>query len=140
GIGKDSLLFFSISIILYSLMNVRKRWLGLIIGVAIGYYLRPHVLLFLAAGYGLAMILSGKLSLFQKIACAAVGSALFLPLLANVLEFAKIEAFTTEHIEDFSSGKSTALAKAGSGIDFSEYPYPLKVLTFVFRPFFFDIN
>lgn len=140
GIGKDSLLFFSVSIILYSLMNVRKRWLGLMIGVAIGYYLRPHVLLFLAAGYGLAMILSAKLSLFQKIAFAAVGSAIFFPLLNNVLEFAKIEAFTTEHIEDFSSGKSSALSKAGSGVDFSNYPYIAKVMTFVFRPFFFDIN
>lgn len=140
GVGKDTLLFFSVSIIIYALLNLKKRWLHLLIGILVGYYLRPHVLLFLAAGYGVSFILSGKLNLFQKIAFAAVGSVIFFPLLSNVLEFAKIDQFTTEHLDDFSSSKSSALSKAGSGIDFTDYPYPLKVLTFIFRPFFFDIN
>lgn len=140
GVGKDTLLFFSVSIIIYSLINLRKRWFKILIGIAITYYIRPHVLLFLAAGFGVSYILSSKLSFFQKIAFAAVGSIIFFPLLNNVLEFARIDQFTTEHLDDFSSSKSKALSKAGSGIDFSDYPYPLKVLTFIFRPFFFDIN
>lgn len=140
GIGKDTLLFFSISLIIYSLIYFRKRWMGIIIGTVIGYYLRPHVLLFLAAGYGFAFILSTKLSLFQKIAFAIISSIIFFPLLNYVLEFAQIEELSTEHIENFSTGKSAALSVAGSGIDFSNYPYPLKVLTFIFRPLFFDIN
>ena len=140
AVGKDTLLFFSIAVIIYGLCNVRKRWFGILIGVSIAYFLRPHILLFLAAGYGMAFLFSTKLNLFQKIAYAAVGAIIFFPLLANVLEFAKIEAFTTEHLDDFSSSKSSALSKAGSGVDFTNYPYPLKVLTFLFRPFFFDIN
>lgn len=140
GIGKDTLLFFSVSLILYSLVDVKKRWMGILIGTLIGYYLRPHVLLFLAAGYGISYIFSGKLNVFQKIIFSVIASAIFFPLLNNVLEFARIEEFSTEHIDDFSTSKSKALSVAGSGIDFSTYPYPLKVLTFIFRPFFFDIN
>ena len=140
AIGKDSVLFFSVSAILYALANVKKRWLYLVFAAAAGYYLRPHVLLFLAAGYGMAYILSTKLNLFQKILFASVASVIFFPLLNNVLDFARIEELSTEHLDDFSSSKSAALSKAGSGIDMSNYPYPLKVLTFLFRPFFFDVN
>lgn len=140
GIGKDTILFFSISLLLYSFVNIKKRWLGVIIAAILSYYIRPHVLLFIAAGYGMAFIFSSKLNLFQKIAFAGFASLLFFPLLNDVLEFAKIEEVSTEHLESFSTSKATSLAKAGSGIDFSGYPYPLKVLTFAFRPFFFDIN
>ncbi len=140
AIGKDSLLFFSVCAFIYGLLNIRKRWFLILLGVLIAYYLRPHVLLFFAAAYGASFILSGRLNLFQKIFFGAIGLALFFPLLNNVLDFAQIDEFSTEHLDDFASSKSTVLSKAGSGIDFSNYPYVLKVLTFVFRPFFFDIN
>lgn len=140
AVGKDTLLFFSVSIIIYSLFNLKRRWFGAFVAIIIGYYLRPHVLLFLTAGYGAAYILSSKFSLFQKIAFAAVGSLIFFPLLSSVLDFTKIDQLTTDQLENFSTSRSSALSKAGSGVDFSGYPYPLKVLTFIFRPFFFDIN
>lgn len=140
GVGKDSLLFFAVSAILYALLNIRKRWLVLVIAALIAYYLRPHILLFLAAGYGAAFMLSPRLKLYQKLLFAVAGAIIFFPLLNSVLEFAKIEEFSGEHLEDFSTSKSAALSNAGSGVDFTNYPYVAKVLTFVFRPFFFDVN
>ncbi len=43
-----------------------------------------------------------------------------------------------QSFDDLSSHRSVELAKAGSGIDISGYPLPLKLFTFWFRPLFVD--
>ena len=43
-----------------------------------------------------------------------------------------------ESFDQFSSHRSTELAKAGSGIDTSNYPLLLKLFTFWYRPLFVD--
>jgi hypothetical protein len=59
-----------------------------------------------------------------------------------VLKFAKIEEASIDSFNNFASNKASLLNKSytGSAIDISSYPYPVKIFTFLFRPFFFDIN
>ncbi len=140
GIGKDTLLFLSVSLFVYAILNIKKRYLAMISSVIIAYFIRPHILLFLVSGYALGYLLSQRFPLYQKVFFSAIMLAFFLPLLNTVLDFAKIDQFSTEHIESFTSSKAQALSVAGSGVDLSSYPYPLKVLTFLFRPLFFDVN
>jgi len=140
GIGKDTLLFFAVSLFIYGLVNINKRFLAIIISIIICYFIRPHILLFLVAGFALAFVLSKKFSVYQKVFFSMLMLIAFMPLLNSVLQFAKIDQFSTEHITDFTTSKADALSVAGSGLDFSNYPYPLKVLTFLFRPLFFDVN
>jgi|AGTN01.1.fsa_nt_gi hypothetical protein len=140
GIGKDTLLFFSVSLFIYSLVKLKSRFVGMLIAAGIAYFLRPHVLLFLIAGFAIIYAFNPKLNVLQKILILTTMVVVFFPLLNNVLEFAKIEQLSAEHLESFTTNKASALSVAGSGIDISGYPYPLKVLTFLFRPLFFDVN
>ncbi|MGI6047339.1 MAG: hypothetical protein ACOYEG_04945 [Petrimonas sp.] len=140
GIGKDTLLFFAVSLFIYSVLNIKKRFLGLIVASTIAFFIRPHMLLFLVASFALAYLLSSKTPLYQKIILTGVSLALFIPLLNVVLEFAKIEELSLENFMEFSARRATSLSVAGSGIDLSGLPYPLKVLTFLFRPLFFDAH
>ncbi|NGF56538.1 hypothetical protein G5B00_08415 [Parapedobacter sp. SGR-10] len=140
GIGKDTLLFFSVSLFMYSLLALGKRFVGMLVAVAIAYFLRPHVLLFMVAGFALPYVFSSRFNIIQKVLMGGAMLALFFPLLNSVLAFAKIEQLSTEHLESFHEGKAAALSVAGSGIDLSALPYPLQVLTFLFRPLFFDAH
>lgn len=140
GVGKDTLLFLAVSLFIYSVFNLKKRFFALIISVLIAYFIRPHILLFLVAGFALAYVMSRRFPFYQKVLFSGIMLIAFLPLLNTVLEFAKIDQFSTEHIDSFTASKSKALSVAGSGVDLSSYPYPLKVLTFLFRPLFFDVN
>lgn len=140
GTSKDTLLFFAILLFIYSIMNPFK-WTGIIISLALSFSLRPHITLFLAAGFGIAFVLDGKLRAYQK------GLLIFVFLISSsfifsyVLSFAKIDAADAVSIQQFSSTKASDLsAGAGSGVDISGYPYPLKLATFLFRPLFFDIH
>lgn len=140
GVGKDTLLVLAVSLFIYSVFNLKKRFFALIISVLIAYFIRPHILLFLVAGFALAYVMSRRFPFYQKVLFSGIMLIAFLPLLNTVLEFAKIDQFSTEHIDSFTASKSKALSVAGSGVDLSSYPYPLKVLTFLFRPLFFDVN
>jgi len=140
GIGKDTLLFFAVSLFIYSLLALSKRFISMVVAVAIAYFLRPHVLLFMVAGFALPYVFSPRFNIIQKVLMGGAMLALFFPLLNSVLAFAKIDQLSTEHLESFHESKAAALSVAGSGIDLSALPYPLKVLTFLFRPLFFDAH
>lgn len=141
GVGKDTLLFFCVCAFFYALLNLRKRWFIMLIVILLSYPLRPHILLFLLTGFGVAYILRSKLFLFQKILIMGGALIVFMPLLSNVLEFAKIDELSVEAFTEFGESKAGVLSRsAGSSIDISALPYPLQVLTFLYRPLFFDAH
>ena len=43
-----------------------------------------------------------------------------------------------EDFENFSEDRAAELSDSGSGVNMTEYPLPLKLFTFWFRPLFFD--
>ena len=124
----------------YGLSRFDSRKLALILGLVIVYHVRPHVFLFMAVGI-LVGIFTGKqkIPLYQK-AIVFTGSAVTLVLLYDtIMAFVGLD---TENLFDsfseFADTRAFELAKANSGIDTSNYPLILKLLTFWFRPLFFD--
>ena len=105
-------------------------------------FIRPHILLFLFIAYGLAMVFDARIRLHNKIFLYIIFIGIFLALLPRVMDFANLENLNTEAIENYSNEKAGELASkehTGSAIDISGYPYPFKVFTFLFRPFFIDM-
>jgi len=140
GVGKDTMLFLCISIVAYGFMRISKRFPLVLIGLLLSYGIRPHVTLILLVSFGFVYVINGKISVLQRIflvICLSVVAGLILP---SVLEFTKMDELSIEDFEEFSDSLATGLSEAGSSTDLSSYPYPLKVLTFLYRPFFFDSN
>ncbi len=142
GVGKDTTLFLCIGMFTYGVMKPIIRSPLLVLSVLLALAIRPHIVLFLMVGFGLAYILGGKISVFQRVAFSTVLLGIGLAILPAVLEFAKIEEASAESFDKFAEGKANVLSRAstGSAIDVSSYPLPLKILTFLFRPFFFDVR
>ncbi len=142
GIGKDTIVFFSIPIFIYALKNVKKRFAYIILSVILSVFIRPHILLFLFTAYGLAIVFEVKIKIYKKIFLAIIFIGFFIILLPHVMDYAKIDNLNSTTIESYANKKAGALAsKAGteSAIDISNYPYPAKVFTFLFRPLFVDM-
>lgn len=140
GVGKDTILFLCIGIFVYGLMQPFKRIPLLVIAVILSMAIRPHITLFLMVGFGLAYVMGGKVSPFQRFLFSAVMIGIGIAILPSVMQFAKIEEASAEGFDKFASGKAAVLSRGstGSAVDISSYPFPLKVLTFWFRPLFFD--
>jgi hypothetical protein len=93
-------------------------------------------------GFGFAYFSGNKLSFFQRVVFfgSFIGIAfLILPL---VLKFSKIEEASLDAFQEFSTTKVSLLSRShtGSAINISNSPIIVKIFSFLFRPFLFDIN
>lgn len=142
AVGKDTLLFFCIAIFIYGLMQPLKRWPMIILGLILSYFIRPHITLFMLLGFGLAYFSGKNISVLQRILFFGFMIGIAIAIVPNVMEFAKIEEASVDSFDKFSASKVALLSTASStsAVDISSYPFPLKVFSFLFRPFFFDIN
>lgn len=142
AVGKDTLLFFCIAIFIYGLMQPFKRWPMIILGLLLSYFIRPHITLFMLLGFGLAYFSGRNISVLQRILFFGFMIGLAIVIVPNVMEFAKIEEASLDSFNEFSALKVARLSSASStsAVDISSYPFLLKVFSFLFRPFFFDIN
>jgi len=142
AVGKDTLLFLCIAFFMYGLMQPMKRIPMLVIALFLSYFIRPHMAFFMLVSFSLVYVNSTKISIFQRVLFLGLMIGISIAILPSVMEFVNLEETTVESFEEFSDVRSTLLSRANvsTAIDISSYPFPLKVFTFLYRPFFFDIN
>lgn len=138
--GKGSIIFWGLGMAIYALSNLKNRKAVLIFGLLIVYHVRPHVFLFMAVAI-LVGLFTGKqkVPFYQKF-LVFTGSAIALFLMFDqIIAFAGLDSENlVESFDQFSTHRSSELAKAGSGVDTSNYPLALKLFTFWYRPLFVD--
>lgn len=142
AVGKDTLLFYCIGVFCYGLLLPYKRLHFIFIGLVLSYFVRPHITLFMLLGFGFAYTTGRKLSFYQRFFFFAVMITIAVLILPFVLKFTKIEEASVDAFQNFSKNKASLLSRShtNSSIDISSYPLPLKIFSFLYRPFFFDIN
>ncbi|WP_290858869.1 hypothetical protein [Flavobacterium sp.] len=142
SLGKGSVIFMGLMIFTYAVKSPYRRWFLLIFGGFFVYMVRPHVMLFMLVSVTAGLWFGKeKMSTGLKflIVIASIG---FLAAASNsILAVAKLE--NSENVisdfETFAESRSQGLSeKAGSGVAMSNYPLPVKLFTFWFRPLFVD--
>ena len=142
SLGKGSLIFFGLMMFTYAIVNPKNRIFLLLFSSFIIFYIRPHVFFFVALGTVLGYM-SGKekIPLWQKLMVFVVMVGAVVLLQDQILAVAGLQGSENlvEDFESFSEDRSESLSQgAGSGVDMSSYPLPLKLFTFWFRPLFVD--
>ncbi|MEZ4859230.1 MAG: hypothetical protein R2781_10505 [Flavobacteriaceae bacterium] len=142
GIGKDSLLFFCIALFFYGINDIKKHYGKIVLALLLAYFARPHIAAFMVGSYALGVLLDGKLKVYSKIVLSIVVISTFVLFFNSIMLYLRIENFDFDTLSSYSNDKVEKLSRdhTGSSVDISEYPFPLKVFTFLYRPFFFDIN
>ena len=140
SLGKGSVIFLGLAMAMYGLSRLKSRKIALLIGLLIVYHVRPHVFFLMCLGILAGLVTAReKVAWYQKLLVfAGVGVSVFF-LYDDVMSFANLDSENLlASFDQLSSHRSVELAKAGSGIDISGYPLPLKLFTFWFRPLFVD--
>jgi hypothetical protein len=140
SLGKGSIIFFGLGMAMYGISSLNNRKVALVIGMLLVYHVRPHVFLFMAIAIVIGFITGRqKIPVYQKLMVLAGGTAALVLLYDQILGFVNLDSENLlESFDQFSNTRAYELSKAGSGIDISNYPLFLKLLTFWFRPLFFD--
>jgi len=144
SLGKGSIIFMGIMMFVYGVKEPKKRFLTLLLGGFFIYCIRPHVMFFMIVGvlFGLFFGKDQKISTVTKF-FIILSAVVFLYFAANsILAVANLQKSENlvDDFTEFALIRSEGLSEhAGSGVDMSNYPLPLKFFTFWFRPLFFDI-
>lgn len=141
GVGKDSVIFFALTLFIFSMTNPLKNLPGLVISFYLAFYIRPHIALLMLVGFGFGLLVSTKnLPFIWRTLFLALSVAVFFLISPAVFDFIGLEEDSIESVDDISSKRSINLNRAsvGSAINISDYSVPMKIITFLFRPFFFD--
>lgn len=141
SLGKGAPIFMGLMMFAYAIKDPKNRWVVLLTGSLITYYIRPHVFLFVAAGTVLGyMTGKEKISFWKKLLVyiGMIGSLILVQ--DTILGVAGLEESENlvQGFEDFSEDRAGELATSGSGVEMANYPLPIKLFTFWFRPLFLD--
>jgi len=136
AIGKDSLVFFSMSFLLYNIY-FKKSWVYYLLPVFLIGFIRIHILVFAILAFGATQLFINKSirvsrKLILLIALGILMVAL-MPMFADRLRINE-ERSIMDAIEYFDSIE----AMGGSGVDMRGRNIVVKWLSFMFRPMFFD--
>jgi hypothetical protein len=122
----------------YGARDLRKYLLLVGISAVLLYHVRPHMAFIVLFSAAVLMVLDGKLHFSYKLIFFMIAIVGFVFIYDEVLKFLKIEELSVESVEDKFATTTSNLSYGKSFVDMSGYPYPLKVLTFLYRPLFFD--
>ncbi|AVR46896.1 hypothetical protein C7S20_17415 [Christiangramia fulva] len=141
SLGKGAPIFLGLMMFTYAIAEPKSRLPILFLGSAIIFYIRPHVFLFVALGAVMGYM-SGreKIALWKKILvyiCMIGAVYIAQDKILGVMGLQNSEDIVTD-FEQAAEKNAEDLSKAGSGVDMSSYPLPLKLFTFWFRPLFID--
>ena len=141
SLGKGAPIFMGLMMFAYAIRDPKKRLITLVLGSLIIYYIRPHVFLFVAAGTVLGYMTGReKISFGRKfiIFVTMIGGLVLVQ--DTILGVAGLEGSEdlVSDFETFSTERGGALSESGSGVNMANYPLPIKLFTFWFRPLFFD--
>ena len=142
SLGKGAVIFMGLMLFTYAIGFPKRRILLLVLGAFLIYMVRPHVMLFVLVGVILGLW-TGKdkqMSVGVKVLTVLVAVVFLYFAWESIIAVANLE--NSEDLltdfEKFTQSRSEGLADSGSGVNMNNYPLPLKLFTFWFRPLFWD--
>lgn len=142
SLGKGSVIFMGLMIFTYAVKKPTVRWFFLLLGGFFVYMVRPHVMLFMLVAVMVGLWFGrDRISTALKVVIVIASISFLVAASNSILAVAKLE--NSENVitdfEAFADARSQGLSEsAGSGVAMSNYPLPLKLFTFWFRPLFVD--
>ena len=135
--GKDSLIFFALSLLLYSLTNIKKRFLWAALALLLMIHVRPYMFLIASVAILLGITFSKDINKVLKGFLVLIAIALLVIGIKLVHSEQKIDVTNLEQTSNFVEGQQSPWG-GGSDVNISKYNIVFKIFTFLYRPFFFD--
>lgn len=138
-IGKDGALFLGAALTARAAFDIQKRWLLFGAGVLLMILFRPYIAMLAVASIAAAIMLDKKTAPLTKIFLSIFAVAGLALAAASTRSTFQVDVTSAESVSDFFATQTKVMQvesqEGGSG---AQGPYPVRVLSLLFRPFFFD--
>lgn len=140
AIGKDSLVFFAVSIFIYAITTSKKRIALVYLSLAILFMIRPHIALAVLLSFIVYFIIQSKSHIILKVISLPFIIGASAIALSFVQEYVGVDEVSVEGVEDYFDGRKHLNMGGGSSIDTSSMILPVKMFSYIFRPFPFEAH
>lgn len=140
AIGKDAPLFFSISVLVWSILNLRQRFAYFCVAVGIMVLFRAHIALLAMTALAAAAFFERTGSLGRRLGLmmiAVVGIWLVIGPAQRTINF---DETSVSSIATYVDEQQSIYATAGGSTAVVHAPLLVRIVSLLFRPFFFDAH
>ena len=139
ALGKDALTFMGAGLITWAVLDLGRRIPAVIVGALCFLVPRPHMAGVLLLSLCFALLVSSRLGFYKKLALLAVTMPLTIVGVQFGLSYAGLEDPTNlNEIGQYFETRQSKNLDGGSSVDIASMPLALRMIAYLFRPFFFD--
>jgi hypothetical protein len=139
AIGKDALTFMGAGLATWGALNLTRRCPALVVATFAFMFARPHISLIMMVALALALIFASRVGRIRKLALLLVtllSAAVTLPFVVQFIGLG--DAISLTDIEQYAEERQGYNLEGGSSVDITQMLVPMRLLTYLYRPFFFD--
>lgn len=141
AIGKDSLSFMATGLALWAALDLNRRTLLMAVSVVVMLLVRPHMAGMMMLGLAIAVLIQRKASVIRKILLGTVATAVAVVMVPFALNYAGVgEATDAEALMSYVESRQAYNVDGGGGVDIASMSLPMKLFTYLFRPFIFEAD
>lgn len=142
SIGKDAPAFLAVCMVCYAVLNLSRRKFVAMAGIAIMMLIRPHIAAIMFLSLGGALVISRHgISPAQRIFLLFAGFASAVFIIPVSLAYVGMEGdVSIDAVLDNVERRQALNLEGGSSVNIQSMTLPVKIVTYMFRPLFFDAN
>lgn len=137
AIGKDAPIFFAIALCAWAMLAPR-RIVAFGSAILIMLLFRPYVALLAAFSFGLTSAFGSGVTAGRRLAIIAISVGGFVAISGAVLATFHFDATSMSSMIDFLRTQDAANASTLGTTSIAHLPIPMRFVSLLFRPFFFD--
>lgn len=139
AIGKDALTFMGAGLATWAALDLGRRYPALVVSALAFTLARPHMAGILLASLTFALLFSQRVGFIKKSFLILLALAAAVPGVVFVLQFVGLgDATSAIDIDEYFTVRQGHNLAGGSSVDIAAMSVPVRLLTYMFRPLFFD--
>jgi hypothetical protein len=139
-IGKDGFLFLAAAMAGWAIIDIRGRWLAFSVSVLIMLLFRAHVGLIALVSLAVALLFDKRASFALKTMLSMLAAVGFIGAAFTIRSTFQLDVTSAESVADFINKHSNVGQLDDGGTTVAIDSFPVRVLSLLFRPFFFDAS
>jgi hypothetical protein len=140
ALGKDSLFFFATVLSIWSAMNIRRRLTAMVLAITVLMLIRPHIAMVALAALAATVVRDRQTSPAIRVIFFATSVIGVIFAVATLRTTFNLNLTDPNTVSDMLSGtgRDAFVQSEDAGRTAVNAVYPVRVLSLLFRPFFFD--
>lgn len=140
ALGKDAIAFMSTCLLLWAVVDLRKRFLWVVVALASMSVVRLHIAALMVTSTAVGVMVMPGLSKAARVMLGAIGVAGAFLIIPAAMQYAGVGSGGSADIADYVQLRQSYNQGGGSGLDISGMSVPMQLATYLFRPLPFEAH